>query len=170
MVIICHTPLHMFLPSPILLPMHRWYTSEKACWLTVLLTPAWLGQQIFGPDTLLRKFHCTPAQVHHRPHQFLLTPACVPSMRYSSIAHLFKHFELCIAVGKQRAMYLFPGLIQMEPLFGLWEKDLEFTVYSGLHLCCQRDADIFSPSLFTRIQIQPRKAFSDDMEDQQLIL
>lgn len=93
-----------------------------------------------------------------------------PEWDAASILHLFEHFELCTPQNESRSAYEFPCLIKMEPLFGLWEKASSLTVYAGIHLRCCKKADIFSPSLFPRIQVQARKAFSDDIDDQELTL
>ena len=58
----------------------------------------------------------------------------------------------------------------MEPLYGLWEKDPELTVYAGVQVHCTSVSSIFSPSVFPRLQLQIRRAFLDDIEDQELIL
>jgi len=129
----------------------------------VVLDPVWLGRDIFGPSLSQLKSvtgHISLSLLRH----------AYPSWDPSSVAHLFEHFELCLSVDEQRSTFLFPGLIQMEPLYGLWEKDPEFTVYSGLHVTCLRDSDLLSPSLFPKIQIQARKIFPDDIEDQELTL
>lgn len=104
----------------------------------------------------------------------LITPSLIrrvyPGLDSNSLATLFEHFELCLSVDDQRSAFLFPSLIQMEPLYGLWEKDPEFTVYAGIQVCCQRELDVFTPSVFPKIQIQARRTFSDDIEDQELTL
>ncbi len=93
-----------------------------------------------------------------------------PQWDTTSLLNLFEHFELCLPLDDQRQSYLFPCLIKMESLYGLWEKDVDFTVYAGLQVVCQTDLDIFSPSLFTKIQLRARREFSDDIEDQELTL
>lgn len=146
------------------------YIREGNLRNVVILDPAWLGRHIFGPalspeNSIIPQLKSITGRI-----SLSLLQRVYPEWDTSSIAHLFEHFELCISVDEQRSVYLFPSLIRMEPLFGLWEKDPEFTVYSGIHVCCQKDSDIFSPSLFPRIQIQARRAFSDDIEDQELTL
>ena len=129
----------------------------------VVLDPAWLGRDIFGAAFSQLKSvtgHISLSLLRH----------AYPSWDPGSVAHLFEHFDLCVSVDEQRSTFLFPGLIQMEPLYGLWEKDPEFTVYSGLHVTCQRDSDLLSPSLFPKIQIHARKMLPDDIEEQELTL
>ena len=84
-----------------------------------------------------------------------------------SIAHIFEHFELCICKGES---YEFPCLIKMEPLFGLWEQDSNFPIYAGLYVKCKGPTDMFSPGLFSRVQVRIRWSFSDDLDDQELTL
>jgi hypothetical protein len=93
-----------------------------------------------------------------------------PELNPNSTINLFEHFELCTAVDDTRYSFLFPCLIKMEPIYGLWEKSEEFTVYSGVRVTCQSSLDVFSPSVFSRIQLLARKAFSHDIEDQELTL
>lgn len=146
------------------------YIKEGLLANIVILDPAWLGRDIFGP-ALSPENSVIPQLKSVTGHISLsLLRRVYPEWDANSIAHLFEHFELCLSVDEQRSTFLFPGLIEMEPLYGLWEKDLEFTVYSGIHICCQRDLDVFSPSLFPKIQIQARRTFSDDIEDQELTL
>ena len=66
--------------------------------------------------------------------------------------------------------FLFPCLIKMEPIHGLWEKAEGFTVYAGVRVTCQSVVDIFSPSVFPKIQILSRRTFCHDIEDQELTL
>ena len=92
-----------------------------------------------------------------------------PELHPLSVLHLLEHFELCRSVGNDVA-FEFPALIKMEPLYGIWEKDPNLTVYAGVQIQCTSVSNIFSPSLFPRTQLQIRKAFSEDIEDQELIL
>ena len=92
-----------------------------------------------------------------------------------SVARLFEHFELCSCSsndegGTTEQIFEFPCLMKTQPLFGLWEKDPNLTVYGGLYLECKDATDIFSPGLFPRVQVHTRKSFSDDLDDQELTL
>ena len=87
-----------------------------------------------------------------------------------SIAHLMEHFQLCTPLDKSRVSFLFPCLVKMQPLFGLWEKDLSFVVYAGVHLNCVSEMDIFSPGCFPQVALSARRTFFDDIDDQELTL
>ena len=87
-----------------------------------------------------------------------------------SVARLFEHFELCTCNEEGGVVYEFPCLMKMQPLFGLWERDPNFSIYAGIHLQCRNSTDIFTPGLFSRVQVHTRKNFSDDLDDQELTL
>ena len=136
----------------------------------VILDPMWLGLRIFGP-ALSPENSIIPQLKSVTGHVTLSSLQNVyPEWDAPSIIHLFEYFELCTPVDESRLTYLFPCLIKMEPLYGLWEREVDLTVYAGIHLTCLTDRDIFSPSLFSKIQICARKVFADDIEDQELTL
>ena len=87
-----------------------------------------------------------------------------------SIARLFEYFEFCTCKEEENPVYEFPCLMKMQPLFGLWEKDPNYIIYAGLLVKCKGVTDILSPGLFPRIQVQMRKSFADDLDDQELTL
>ena len=93
-----------------------------------------------------------------------------PELDPLSVAHLLEHFELCHSVNKEERAFEFPGLIKMEPLFGLWEREPELNVYAGVRIETLDVGDVFSPGLFHRAQLHLRKVFHDDIEDQELTL
>lgn len=93
-----------------------------------------------------------------------------PRLDATSIAHLLEHFQLCTPLDGSRINYLFPCLVKMQPLFGLWEKDPSFVVYAGVHLACSSEVDIFSPNCFPQVALSARRVFFDDIDDQELTL
>ena len=93
-----------------------------------------------------------------------------PRADVPSIANLLEHFELCVPREEDRSVYQFPCLIKMQRLFGLWEKQIGLNVYAGVHVECRTSSDVFSPGLFPKLQIQVRKMFSDDIDDQEVTL
>ena len=93
-----------------------------------------------------------------------------PRLDATSTAHLLEHFHLCTPQDASRISFLFPCLVNMQPLFGLWEKDLSFVVYAGARLKCSTEIDIFSPSCFPRVALSARQIFIDDIDEQELTL
>ena len=138
----------------------------------VILDPNWLGTSIFGPA--LSPKNSVHPQLHVKSVTGQVSLSEIQRVYRNwdalSIARLFEHFELCTYREESNTIYEFPCLIKMEPLFGLWERDPNFTVYAGLHLKCKGVTDIFSPGLFPRVQVHLRKGFSDDLDDQELTL
>ena len=138
----------------------------------VILDPNWLGMDIFGPA--LSPENSIRPQLHVKSVTGRVSLSEIQKVYREwdalSIAHLFEHFELCTCSKEESTVYEFPCLIKMQPLFGLWEKDPNFTVYAGLYLKCKGVSDIFSPGLFSRVQVHMRKSFSDDLDDQELTL
>ena len=135
----------------------------------IILDADWLGQRIFGPalspeHAPIPKLRSITGQVSLREIERVY-----PELDPLSVSHLFEHFELCRPIGSEIA-FEFPLLIKMEPLFGLWEREPGLSVYSGVRIQTTSVANIFSPSLFARAQLHIRKVFSDDIEDQELIL
>ena len=135
----------------------------------VILEPDWLGQRVFGPalapdDSPIMKLRSMTGRVPLGEVQRVY-----PEVDPLSLLHLFEHFELCRPIGNDIA-FEFPSLIKVEPLYGIWEKDPDLTVYSGVQIQCTSVNSIFSPSLFPRTQLQIRRAFSEDIDDQELIL
>jgi death-associated protein kinase len=127
----------------------------------IVLDPDWLGQRIFGSllaadDWPVPCFHTVTGAVSLNEIQRVYE-----ELDALSVVHLLEHFEMCIAI-KDRNMYEIPLLIKMEPLYGLWEKELQFTIYAGLRLETSSQSSIFSPGLFPRAQIHIRKMFIDD--------
>ncbi|XP_019852665.1 PREDICTED: death-associated protein kinase 1-like [Amphimedon queenslandica] len=144
------------------------YITEGKLENLLVLNPDWLGQRIFGPalapeDSLSPQFNSVTGLISLREIRRVY-----PELDPLSVAHLMEHFELCQPVGNREA-YQFPLLIRMEPLYGLWEKDPQLTVYAGIRLETSSEANIFSPSVFPRAQLHIRNIFSDDIEDQEVI-
>jgi death-associated protein kinase len=138
----------------------------------VILDPGWLGVEIFGPA--LSPENSIQPQLHVKSVTGRVSLSEMQNVYRDwdalSVAHLFEHFELCACNEEGGTVYEFPCLIKMEPLFGLWERDPSFTVYAGLYLKCKDTSDIFSPGLFPQVQVEMRKSFSDDLDDQELTL
>lgn len=146
------------------------YIRERSLCNIVVLDPMWLGLRIFGPalspeNSVIPQLKSVTGYVNLSTLQRVY-----PELEPSSIINLFEHFELCTPVDDNRFNFLFPCLIKMEPIFGIWERAPEFTVYAGIRVTCQTSRDIFSPSVLPKIQICARKVFSHDIEDQQLTL
>ncbi len=146
------------------------YIQEGPLCNIVVLDPMWLGLRIFGPalspeNSVVPQLKSVTGYINLSTLQHVY-----PELEPASIVNLFEHFEFCAAVDENRYQFLFPGLIKMEEIHGLWERSSQFTVYAGIRLVCQRGSDIFTPSVFPRIQIYARKAFSHDIEDQELAL
>ena len=146
------------------------YISEGPLQNIVILDPSWLGLRIFGPalspeNSIFPQLKSVTGRV-----TFSEIQRIYPECDVHSIANLLEHFELCIPREVGRSTYEFPCLIKMQPLFGLWEIDPSFTVYAGVHVKCRAPSDVFSPGLFPNLQIQVRKTFSDDIEDQEVTL
>ena len=136
----------------------------------VVLDPTWLGVQIFGPalspeNSIIPQLKSVTGCV-----KLSTIQSVFPQLDAISIAHLMEHFQLCTPLDESRVSFLFPCLIKMQPLFGLWEKDPSFVVYAGITLECFSDIDIFSPSCFPRIALCARQIFPDDIDDQELTL
>ena len=136
----------------------------------VLLEPSWLGSYIFGaafsPNSMV-----TP---HLKSVSGLVKLKDI-NWIYSkwdplSVARLFEHFELCTAKDHSGSVFEFPCLINAEKLYGLWEKDLSLTIYSGLRISCQTNNDIFTFGLFSLLQLRLRKIFNLDIDEQELSL
>lgn len=130
----------------------------------------WLGLRIFGPalspeNSVIPQLKSVTGYVNLSTLQRVY-----PEVDSTSLINLFEHFELCTSIDDNRFSFLFPCLIKMEPIHGMWEKSTKFTVYAGIRITCQTDKDIFSPSVFPKIQICSRKMFSHDIEDQELTL
>ena len=138
----------------------------------VVLDPAWLGMDILGPA--LSPENSIRPQLHVKSVTGRVSVPDIQKVYHESdalsIAHLFEHFELCSFDEGEGAVYEFPCLMKMQPLFGLWESDPNFTVYAGLYLQCKDSTDIFTPGLFSRVQVRTRKNFSDNLDDQELTL
>ena len=136
----------------------------------VVLDPVWLGSRIFGPS-LLPTSSVMPhlksvtgiIKLHDISHIY-------PKWNSLSVARLFEHFELCTAKDAAGSSFEFPCLINAEKLYGLWEKDLSFTIYAGIRIFCQTDNDIFSCGLFPVIQLRLRKIFNQGFDEQELAL
>lgn len=147
------------------------YINEGPLGNIVILDPAWMGQQIFGPalspeNSVVPQLKSVTGRVGVSEIRRVY-----PEWDAVSILHLFQHFELCSPLDEEGTSYSFPGLIKMQPLFGLWEREPNLTVYAGIRLQCRDDrVDSFSPGLFSRIQVRIRRAFSDDIDDQELTL
>lgn len=127
----------------------------------------WLGRRIFGPalsppNSIIQRLKSVTGYANLPAIQRVY-----PELETLSVTSLFEHFELCIPVDEGRFNFLFPCLITVEPVYGLWEKDASLTVYAGIRVSSQ-EGSIFTPSLFPRIQIQARRVFSHDIEDQEL--
>ena len=139
----------------------------------VILDPGWLGVNILGPA--LSPENSIRPQLHVKSVTGRVSLSEIQKVYQEwdglSIARLFEHFELC-SCNEEGGMsvYEFPCLMKMQPLFGLWEKDTNFSVYGGLYLECKDITDMFSPGLFSRVQVHTRKSFSDDLDDQELTL
>ena len=140
------------------------------CSKIVVLDPSWLGIRVFGP-ALSPENSVIP--------QLKSITGCIkldtiqkvyPQLDAISIAHLLEHFQLCTPLDEARINYLFPCLVKMQPLFGLWEKDPSFVVYAGVRLVCSSEVDIFSPSCFPQVALSMRRVFFDDVDDQELTL
>lgn len=146
------------------------YIREGALSNIMVLDPMWLGLRVFGPalspeNSVIPQLKSVTGYVNLSTLQRVY-----PELDPSSIINLFEHFELCTPVDDSRFNFLFPSLIKMEPIFGVWECAEEFTVYAGVRVTCQSSQDIFSPSVLPKVQICARKAFSHDIEDQELTL
>ena len=136
----------------------------------IILDPMWLGLRIFGPalspeNSVIPQLKSVTGYINLSTLQRVY-----PELDPSSIINLFEHFELCTPVDDNRFNFLFPCLIKMEPIFGIWERVPEFVVYAGIRLTCQSSRDVFTPSVLPKIQICARKVFSHDIEDQELTL
>ena len=136
----------------------------------IVLDPSWLGTRVIGPA--LSPENSTIPQLKS-------VTGCVkldtikkvyPELDTASVAHLMEHFHLCTPVDGSRVNYLFPCLVKMQPLFGLWEKDPNFVVYAGIRLTCSSSIDIFSPNCFPQVALSARRVFFDDIDDQELTL
>lgn len=154
----------------LLFPLQVVYIREGPPCNIVILDPVWLGLRIFGPalspeDSIIPQLKSMTGYVNLSALQRVY-----PELDPVSAISLFEHFQLCTPVDANRFNFLFPCLIKMEPIHGLWEKSPEFTVYSGVRVTCQASTDIFSPSVFAKIQIQSRKTFAHDIEDQELTM
>ena len=147
------------------------YINEGALYNIVILDPSWLGLMIIGPalspeNSVVSQLKSVTGRIKMSALQRVY-----PDWDATSILHLFEHFQLCTPLlDEAQPTYLFPCLIKMQPLFGLWVKDSNFVVYAGVHLKCRGAADIFTPGCFPRIQVQARKSFSDDIDNQELTL
>lgn len=136
----------------------------------VVLDPMWLGLRVFGPalspeNSVIPQLKSVTGYINLTTLQRVYQ-----EFNPASAINLFEHFELCTAVDEKRFSFLFPCLIKMEPIHGLWEKTEEFTVYAGVRVTCENTVDIFSPSVMSKIQIISRRAFCHDIEDQELTL
>ena len=146
------------------------FIAEGPLYNIIILDPSWLGVRILGPalspeNSVIPQLKSVTGRVTLSTLQRVY-----PEWDSTSIAHLFEHFQLCSPQDEARTVFEFPCLIKMEPLFGLWEKDTNFTVYAGVSIKCSSKSEIFSPGLFPQIQVQARKAFADDIDDQELTL
>lgn len=146
------------------------YIREGPLCNIVVLDPMWMGLRIFGPalspeNSVIPQLKSVTGYVNLSTLQRVY-----PELDPASIINLFEHFELCVPVDENRFNFLFPSLIKMEPIYGIWERAAEFTVYAGVHVTCQTSKDIFSPSVLPKIQICARKVFSHDIEDQELTM
>lgn len=146
------------------------YIREGPLCNIVVLDPMWLGLRIFGPalspeNSIVPQLKSVTGYINLSTLQHVY-----PELEPASIVNLFEHFEFCAAVDENRYNFLFPGLIKMEEIHGLWERTSDFSVYAGIQLVCLRGCDIFTPSVFPRIQICARKSFPNDIDDQELTL
>ena len=168
----CNVLIPHAMSSFLLVLLQIVYISEGPLQNLIILDPFWLGMDIFGPA--LSPENSIRPQLHVKSVTGRVSLADIQRAYREwdalSIAHLFEHFELCTCNEEGSTVYEFPCLIKMQPLFGLWERDSNFTVYAGLYLKCKGVADIFSPGLFSQVQVHMRKSFSDDLDDQELTL
>lgn len=146
------------------------YNSHGPLSNIVIINPMWLGLRVFGPalspeNSIIPQLKSVTGYIN-----LSMLQRVYPELESTSVVNLFEHFQLCTPVDDNRFSFLFPCLIKMEPIHGLWERDPNFTVYAGMRVTCQRTCDIFSPSVFPRIQIRARRAFSHDIEDQELTM
>lgn len=146
------------------------YIKEGPLSNMVLLEPSWLGSYIFGAA-----FSPNSKVIPHLKSVSGLVKLKDISWTYSkwdplSVARLFEHFELCTAKDHLGSVFEFPCLISAEKLYGLWEKDLSLTVYSGVRIYCQTSNDIFTFGLFPLLQLRLRKVFNQDIDEQELSL
>ena len=115
--------------------------------------PHWLGTHL---TALLSRQHSVTGRF-----SLAQLTSLLPSAHPPSVASLCEHLRLCIAI-EDREKFLFPCLIQMEPVYGVWERDPMLTRYAGVCVKCQSKGDMFSPGLFHRIQGRLGKMFSDN--------
>ena len=136
----------------------------------VILDPAWLGQDIFGPA--LTPHNSLRPHLNDKSVTGRVTLSDVEKLYGDwdslSVARIFEHFELCSC--NEDTVYEFPCLMKMEPLYGLWVKDPNFSIYAGLYLECCDTTDIFSPGVFPRVQVLARKGFGDEDDERELTL
>ena len=160
----------VWLLNPAFIHIQIIFLDEGLLQNLVILDPAWLGRDIFGPaltpDNSLRP------QMSVKSVTGRVTLSNVRNMFGEwdclSIARIFEHFELCSC--SEESVYEFPCLMKMEPLYGLWLKDPNFTIYAGFYLECSDSTDIFSPGLFPRVQVLARRNFGGDLDEQELTL
>ena len=146
------------------------YVNEGLLCNIVILDPTWLGLRIFGPalspeNSIFSKLESVTGHISLSTLQQVY-----PEWDATSVVNLLEYFELCVPVDDQRSTYMFPCLIKMDPIHDLWERDVNLTVYAGIRVTCQTHSDVFSPSLFPKIQICAQKVFTDNIEDQKLAL
>ena len=147
------------------------YIREDLICNIVILDPVWLGSNIFSPS-LLPNSSVMPPHLNSVTGIIKINDISRVYSKWNSlsVARLFEHFELCTAKDQAGSSFEFPCLINAEKLYGLWEKDLSFTIYAGIRIFCQTDNDIFSCGLFPLIQLRLRKIFNQDFDEQELAL
>ena len=161
--------LHFLLSSYFFTSSDCVHIKESFLSNIVVLDPNWLRQQVFW--LVLSPQNSVIAHIKLVTGCILLKDLAIvyPEIELISLMHLFEYFELCRQL-KDTEMYEFPCLIKMDPLFGLWEREPHLSVYAGVQLSCSLPVHMFSPSLFPRMQLHIRAAFSDDLDDQEVIL
>ena len=136
----------------------------------VILDPGWLGTRILGPalspeNSVIPQLKSMTGRVSLQEIKRVF-----PQWNALSIVNLFQHFELCYPKERDEDIYVFPCLVKMQSVFGLWEKDPAMIVYAGIRLVTANEVDILTPSVFPLIQCRLRKIFKDDFDDQELTI
>ena len=96
------------------------YIKEGPPCNIVILDPVWLGLRIFGPalspeNSIITQLKSMTGYVNLSALQRVY-----PELDPVSAISLFEHFQLCTPVDANRFNFLFPCLIKMEPIHGLW--------------------------------------------------
>lgn len=136
----------------------------------VVLNPTWLGTQVFGP--ILSPANLASPQLKSDTGLVSLSDLQTVFFQWdaSSVVNLLEHFQLCTPLNASRQQFLFPSLIKMESHLGLWEKDVDHSVYAGVHVECKSKSDVFTPGLFPLLQVSLCKAFTDAVDGQELVV